>query len=119
MAQNRVATDRIVQDFASKSASLNLDRVGATARLLKQKEGIAMNRLALTVFLRPEKYAVALLVALLVCAGCAATCQGGTDVAQGRQALFRGDYPTALVHFQSAEKAGPNYVYGTELREGV
>jgi tetratricopeptide (TPR) repeat protein len=86
---------------------------------LKQKEDIAMNSLTRTVFLRLENSAVALLFALLVCAGCAATFQGGTDVAQGRQALFRGDYPTALSHFQSAEKAGPNYVYGTELREGV
>jgi tetratricopeptide (TPR) repeat protein len=51
--------------------------------------------------------------------GCATTFQGGSDVAQGRQALFRGDYSAALVHFQSAEQAGPNYVYGTELREGV
>lgn len=78
-----------------------------------------MNRLALTVFLRLENYAVVLLFALLVCAGCAATFQAGSDVARGRQSLFSGDYPTALVYFQNAEKAGPNYVYGTELREGV
>jgi tetratricopeptide (TPR) repeat protein len=52
--------------------------------------------------------------------GCGGTgFQGGSDVAQGRQALFRGDYPTALDHFRSAENAGPNYVFGTELREGV
>jgi tetratricopeptide (TPR) repeat protein len=68
---------------------------------------------------KARKVAVALLFALFICAGCAASFQGGSDVAQGRQALFRGDYPTALVHFQSAEKAGPNYVYGTELREEV
>ena len=45
--------------------------------------------------------------------------QGGSDVAQGRQAMFRGDYPTAQSHFQSAAQANPNYVYGTEMREGV
>ena len=64
-------------------------------------------------------YAGLLLFAFVFFAGCAASFQGGSDVAQGRQALFRGDYPTALVHFQNAEQAGPNYVYGTELREGV
>jgi tetratricopeptide (TPR) repeat protein len=64
-------------------------------------------------------HAVALLAALVFVAGCGASFQGGSDVAQGRQALFRGDYPTALGYFQSAEKAGPNYIYGTELREGV
>ena len=64
-------------------------------------------------------YAVALLSALIFFTGCATTFQGGSDIAQGRQALFRGDYPTALAYFQGAEKAGPNYVYGTELREGV
>lgn len=51
--------------------------------------------------------------------GCGAGFQGGSNIAQGRQAMFRGDYPTALSYFQSAEQAGPNYVYGTELREGV
>jgi tetratricopeptide (TPR) repeat protein len=64
-------------------------------------------------------YAVGLIFLCIFFAGCAASFQGGSDVAQGRQALFRGDYPTALTYFQSAEKAGPNYIYGTELREGV
>jgi tetratricopeptide (TPR) repeat protein len=64
-------------------------------------------------------YAVALMFAMIFLAGCGASFQGGGDIAQGRQALFRGDYPTALSYFQGAEKAGPNYVYGTELREGV
>ena len=66
-----------------------------------------------------KNYAGLLLFALIFVAGCATTFQGGSDVAQGRQALFRGDYPAALAYFQNAEKAGPNYVYGTELREGV
>ena len=63
--------------------------------------------------------AVGLVFTFIFFTGCATTFQGGSDVAQGRQALFRGDYPTALGYFQNAEKAGPNYVYGTELREGV
>ena len=62
---------------------------------------------------------VALIFAMIFFTGCAANFQGGGDIAQGRQALLRGDYPAALGYFQSAEKAGPNYVYGTELREGV
>lgn len=45
--------------------------------------------------------------------------QGGSDVAQGRQAMFRGDYPTALSYFQAAAQANPNYIFGAELREGV
>lgn len=53
-------------------------------------------------------------------AGCAGGgFQGGSDVAQGRQSLFRGDYPAALTYFQSAAQANPNYIFGTELREGV
>jgi tetratricopeptide (TPR) repeat protein len=45
--------------------------------------------------------------------------QGGSDVAQGRQAMFRGDYPTALSYFQAAAQANPDYIFGAELREGV
>src|SRR4030095_10827150 len=45
--------------------------------------------------------------------------QGEGDVAQGRQAMFRGDYPTALSYFQAAANENPNYIFGTELREGV
>ena len=40
-------------------------------------------------------------------------------MAQGRQALFRGDYQGALGYFQVAQQADPNSIYGTELREGV
>lgn len=56
-------------------------------------------------------------VALLL--GCGPGFQAGSDVSQGRQALFRGDYPTALGYFQTAAQADPNYVYGTELRQGT
>jgi hypothetical protein len=47
------------------------------------------------------------------------TIQGGDDVAQGRQALLKGDYQRALGLFQNAEKVASTYVYGTELRAGV
>ena len=64
-------------------------------------------------------YSLAIMLLTIFLSGCGAGLQGGSDIAQGRQAMFRGDYPTALSYFQSAEQAGPNYVYGTELREGV
>src|SRR3989449_7517682 len=51
-------------------------------------------------------------------AGCA-TIRGGGDVDQGRQALFEGNYKAALGLFQDAAQVDPNYIYGTELREGV
>jgi tetratricopeptide (TPR) repeat protein len=60
-------------------------------------------------------FAVLSLSALLP--GCAAI-KGSSDVAQGREALFVGDYPAALSDFQSAEQLYPQYVFG-ELREGV
>jgi len=66
-----------------------------------------------------RSYSLAVLLLAIFFSGCGAGFQSGSDVAQGRQAMFRGDYPTALSYFQSAEQAGPNYVYGTELREGV
>jgi len=49
---------------------------------------------------------------------CAAL-QGGGDIAQGREAMFAGNYETALGLFQGAEQVDPDYVFGTELREGV
>ena len=45
--------------------------------------------------------------------------QGAGDIAQGREAMFAGNYEAALGHFQSAEQVDPDYVFGTELREGV
>jgi tetratricopeptide (TPR) repeat protein len=54
----------------------------------------------------------------LVLSGCT-TIQGAGDVAQGRQALFRGDDQAALGYFQRAEKSNPNYVRGTVLRAGI
>ena len=66
-----------------------------------------------------RRYAVVLMLAGVFFSGCGPSFQAGADVAQGRQALFRGDYPTALSFFQMAVQADPNYVYGNELREGV
>ena len=61
---------------------------------------------------------VALLFAIFF-SGCGPGFQAGSDVAQGRQALFRGDYQGALGYFQNAAQTDPNYIFGTELREGT
>ena len=45
--------------------------------------------------------------------------QAAGDIAQGRQALFKGNNQAALGYFQAAEQVDPAYVYGTELRQGV
>jgi tetratricopeptide (TPR) repeat protein len=58
-------------------------------------------------------------LSLSVLLSACATSQGGDDVAQGRQALLKGDYQQALGLFKEAEKVDPTYVYGTELRAGV
>jgi tetratricopeptide (TPR) repeat protein len=62
---------------------------------------------------------LALFSFLALLSACGGTFQTAGDIAQGRQALFRGDYQGALGYFQSAEQSDPNYIYGTELREGV
>ena len=49
-------------------------------------------------------------------AACAAF-QGAGDIAQGREAMFTGNYKAALGHFQSAEQVDPNYIHSTELQE--
>src|SRR5258705_3632278 len=64
-------------------------------------------------------YSLAVLLFAVFFSGCGPGFQAGGNVAQGRQAMFRGDYPTALGYFQSAAQTDPTYVYGTELREGV
>ena len=61
---------------------------------------------------------LALLSLSVLLYACAAT-KGGGDIVQGRQALFKGDYKTALSYFYDAQQADPNYIYGAELREGV
>ncbi len=64
-------------------------------------------------------YAAGLILAGIFFSGCGGSFQAGGDVAQGRQALFRGDYAGALSYFQQAAQTDPNYMYGGELREGV
>src|SRR5262249_47277628 len=56
-------------------------------------------------------------VFLSACA--AGSFQSGGNVAQGRQALFEGNYQAALADFQAAAQENPNYVYGSLLQEGV
>ena len=48
-----------------------------------------------------------------------ASFQAAGDIAQGRQALFKGNNQAALGYFQAAEQVDPAYVDDTELREGV
>jgi len=62
-------------------------------------------------------FALFSLVGLL--AGCGPGFQAGSDVARGRQQMFMLNYQGALGYFQSAEQTDPNYIYGTELREGT
>src|SRR5262245_7856849 len=64
-------------------------------------------------------YAVVLMLAGVFMSGCGASFQAGGDLAQGRQALFSGNYPAALSYFQQAAQSDPNAMYGAELREGV
>ena len=56
---------------------------------------------------------------LVFLSGCGGSFQTAGYIAQGRQALFRGDYQSALSLFQSAAQTDPNYIYGSELREGT
>jgi tetratricopeptide (TPR) repeat protein len=51
-------------------------------------------------------------------------CAGGTfqtagEYESGKQALYAGNYPTALAYFQQAAQNNPNAVYGATLRLGI
>jgi len=63
-------------------------------------------------------YFLAWLSFSVLLSACAAV-QGGGEVDRGRQALLAGNYQAAVGYFQQAEQTDPNYMYGTELREGV
>ncbi|HUK42220.1 MAG TPA: hypothetical protein VLX11_14295 [Candidatus Acidoferrales bacterium] len=52
-----------------------------------------------------------LLVLLSACAG--------TEFSSGRQALLKGDYESALGHFQVVAQQDPSYVYGGVLMQGI
>ena len=65
----------------------------------------------------PSLMLIAGFVFLSACA--AGSFQTGGNVAQGRQALFEGNYQAALADFQAAAQQNPGYVYGSLLQEGV
>jgi len=55
---------------------------------------------------------------LIALSGCAAT-QADHDIYLGRQAFFIGNYEAAQSYFNNAAQVDPNYVYGTDYRQGV
>jgi tetratricopeptide (TPR) repeat protein len=59
----------------------------------------------------------ALVVFLSACAG--GTFQTAGEYEAGKQALYAGNYPTALAYFQQAAQNNPNAVYGATLRLGI
>ena len=61
--------------------------------------------------------ALSLSVFLSACAG--GTFQTAGEYESGKQALYAGNYPTALAYFQQAAQANPNAVYGATLRLGI
>jgi tetratricopeptide (TPR) repeat protein len=50
---------------------------------------------------------------------CGANSQHKTQFSSGRQALFTGNYESALSYFQMVAQQDPNYVYGSEPVQGV
>ena len=69
--------------------------------------------------IRPLMYCLSLFLFTVFLPACATNFEAGGGIAKGREALFRGDYQTALSYFESAAQTDPNYVFGTELREGT
>ena len=61
--------------------------------------------------------ALSLSVFLSACAG--GTFQTAGEYESGKQALYAGNYPTALAYFQQAAQNNPNAVYGATLRLGI
>jgi len=61
--------------------------------------------------------ALSLSVLLSACAG--GTFQTAGEYEAGKQALYAGNYQTALAYFQQAAQANPNAVYGATLRLGI
>ena len=64
-------------------------------------------------------YSVALLLLAVFFSACGPSFTASTDVDRGRQAMFAGNNQVALDYFSAAAKTDPNYVWGTELREGT
>jgi tetratricopeptide (TPR) repeat protein len=69
----------------------------------------------MNIFLRSYSIVLALLAIFL------SACGAGSGAAQGRQALIRGDYPSAVGSFQSSAQADPTetYIFGPQLKEGI
>jgi tetratricopeptide (TPR) repeat protein len=63
-----------------------------------------------------DGYSWLLLGAFLV--GCASF-QAGSEISSGRLAFSIGQNESALAYFQSAAQKDPNYVYGSDLKQGV
>jgi tetratricopeptide (TPR) repeat protein len=61
--------------------------------------------------------ALSLSVVLSACAG--GGFQAAGEYESGKQALYAGNYPTALGYFQQVAQADPNAVYGATLRLGI
>ena len=57
-------------------------------------------------------YSVALLLLAVFFSGCGGSFQTGGDLAQGRQAMFRGDNQAALGYFQERGANGPQLHMG-------
>lgn len=72
-----------------------------------------------TEIMKRKSFAFVFGIALVLLSGCGASFQVAGDIAQGRQALLKGDNQSALTYFRSATQIDPNYVWGSELREGV
>jgi tetratricopeptide (TPR) repeat protein len=64
-------------------------------------------------------YLVALSLSALLSACAGGSFQTSGQYEAGKQALYTGNYPTALGYFQEAAQANPNAVYGATLRLGI
>ena len=57
-------------------------------------------------------------VLALIVSSCASIQTAGI-MQSGRRALFRGDYKDALAYFREVAERDPNFVYGTNLHQGI
>ena len=64
-------------------------------------------------------YLVALSLSALLSACAGGAFQTAGQYEAGKQALYAGNYPTALGYFQEAAQNNPNAVYGATLRLGI
>jgi tetratricopeptide (TPR) repeat protein len=63
-------------------------------------------------------YSLALFALVILLSGCA-TIQTAGEYESGKQALYAGNYQTALAYFTQAAQANPDAVYGATLRLGI